>query len=237
LLALDQLGGERLPVRASLTLHRGEVLGIAGLIGSGRTELMRIIFGLDPVRRGSVRVGSYSGAASPTRRLAQGVGMLSEDRKAEGLALELSITQNLTLSKLRPLRRAGLISERLEHEAAAKWIDTLQIRCRDSDQKTAELSGGNQQKVALGRLLYHDVDLLLLDEPTRGIDVRSRSEIHQLIDALAQQGKAVLMISSQLPELIEVCDRIAVMHRGVLGAAEPAAARSEHELLSEAAGA
>jgi ribose transport system ATP-binding protein len=125
----------------------------------------------------------------------------------------------------------------LEREVAARFIEKLGIRCRDADQRVAELSGGNQQKVALGRLLYHDVDLLLLDEPTRGVDVRSRSDVHRFIDALAERGKAVLMISSQLTELIGVCDRIAVMHRGVLGPAQPATNRSEHDLLAEAAGA
>jgi ribose transport system ATP-binding protein len=236
-LTLREVVGARLPRRASLTLHRGEVLGIAGLVGSGRTELLRAIFGLDAVVSGEVRVRAISGRASPHRRLAQGVGMVSEDRKREGLAGALTVSENLTLSKLEPLRRRGLLSPAAERKEAEKFIARLGIRCRDADQSVGELSGGNQQKVALARLLYHDVDVLLLDEPTRGIDVRSRAEVHRLIGELAEQGKAVLVVSSQLPELLEICDRIAVMHRGVLGEARPSSERDEHALLSEATGA
>jgi ribose transport system ATP-binding protein len=236
-LTVRDLGGERLPRRASFTLHRGEVLGVAGLVGSGRTELLRAIFGLDKVRSGQVTVRAFSGAASPHRRLAQGVGMLSEDRKNEGLAGALSVRENLTLSKLGPLRRRGLLSPSAERKESERFIARLGIRCRDADQNVGELSGGNQQKVALARLLYHDVDVLLLDEPTRGIDVRSRAEVHGLVGELAAQGKAVLVVSSQLPELLALCDRIAVMHRGVLGEARPSTERDEHALLSEAAGA
>ncbi|HEX6765806.1 MAG TPA: sugar ABC transporter ATP-binding protein, partial [Polyangiaceae bacterium] len=237
LLTVRELSGVRLPRRASFTLHRGEVLGVAGLVGSGRTELLRTIFGLDSVRSGAVRVREVPSLASPHRRLRQGVGMLSEDRKNEGLASALSISENLTLSKLGPLRRRGLLSPAAERSETERFIERLGIRCRDSDQSVGELSGGNQQKVALARLLYHDVDVLLLDEPTRGIDVRSRAEVHRLIGELAKGGKAVLVVSSQLPELLAVCDRIAVMHRGVLGEARPSGERDELALLSEATGA
>ncbi len=236
-LTVRELAGARLPRRASLTLRRGEVLGIAGLVGSGRTELLRAIFGLDEVRSGEVTVRALSGRASPGRRLAEGVGMLSEDRKSEGLAGALSVSENLTLSKLAPLRRRGLLSPARERAEAERFIARLGIRCRDADQSVGELSGGNQQKVALARLLYHDVDVLLLDEPTRGIDVRSRAEVHRLVGELAEQGKAVLVVSSQLPELLTLCDRIAVMHRGVLGEARASSERDEHALLSEATGA
>jgi ribose transport system ATP-binding protein len=236
-LTVRDLAGVRLPRRASLTLHRGEVLGIAGLVGSGRTELLRAIFGLDAVRSGEVRVRAIAGPASPHRRLAQGVGMLSEDRKREGLAGALSVSENLTLSKLSPLRRRGFLSPDAERKAAERFVERLGIRCRDVDQSVGELSGGNQQKVALARLLYHDVDVLLFDEPTRGIDVRSRAEVHRLIGELAEQGKAVLVVSSQLPELLEISDRIAVMHRGVLNEARPTSERDEHALLREATGA
>jgi ribose transport system ATP-binding protein len=235
-LSLSELAGAKLPIRASLELRRGEVLGIAGLVGSGRTELLRAVFGLDPVRRGEIRVGAFLGQASPAERLAQGMGMLSEDRKSEGLLLELSLSDNLTLSKLAPLRRNGLLSPSLADAEATRWVEKLGIRCRDVRQRVAELSGGNQQKVALGRLLYHDVDVLLLDEPTRGVDVRSRNEVHALIDQLASSDKAVLIVSSQLPELLSICDLIAVMHRGQLGPARPVAELSEHQLLLEATG-
>jgi ribose transport system ATP-binding protein len=235
-LVLKAVAGKRFPVRADLELRAGEVLGIAGLVGSGRTELLRAIFGLDPVVGGEVRVRAFSGAATPARRLAQGVGLLSEDRKAEGLLLDLSIAENVTLSKLRPLQRLGLLDPRVERKLASEWVTRLGVRCRDVAQRVSELSGGNQQKVALARLLYHDVDVLLLDEPTRGIDVRSRAEIHAAIDALAAKGKSVIVVSSQLPELLAISDRIAVMHRGLLGPARPASELSEHALLLEATG-
>lgn len=237
ILSIAGLAGERLPQSASLELRRGEVFGVAGLVGSGRTELLRTLFGLDPVRRGQVAVRGLAGPASPARRLAQGVGLLSEDRKTEGLLLELSIADNLTLSKLGPQKRFGFLSRRLERETAETWAKRLQIRHRDVFQRVSELSGGNQQKVALARLLYNDVDVLLLDEPTRGIDVRSRAEIHLLIDDLCNEGKAVLVVSSQFSELLAISDRIAVMHRGVLGAPRPAQELSERALLQEAAGA
>jgi ribose transport system ATP-binding protein len=238
LLSVRELAGAKLPLSASIEVRRGEVLGIAGLVGSGRSEFLRALFGLEPVRGGQIRLGTFTRAlGEPRVSLRQGAGFLSEDRKQEGLSLSLSIAHNITLSKLGPLTRNGLISERAEHEAAARLIERLGIRCRSPEQAVGELSGGNQQKVAIARLLYHDVDLLLLDEPTRGIDVRSRAEIHSLIAELADRGKAVVMISSQLPELLEVCDRIQVMHRGVLGASHVTAGLSERQLLSEATGA
>ncbi|HWP04976.1 MAG TPA: sugar ABC transporter ATP-binding protein [Polyangiaceae bacterium] len=237
ILSLQGVAGARLPRDASLELHRGEVLGIAGLMGSGRTELLRAVFGLDRVKRGEIRVAAALGPASPLKRLGQGVGLVSEDRAHEGLALELSIAENLTLSKLSPLGRFGFLSLGREREVVTGFIERLGIRARGPDQRLRELSGGNQQKVALGRLLYHDVDVLLLDEPTRGIDVRSRAELHELFGELAARGKALLVVSSHFDELLTVCDRIAVMHKGVLGAPEPALGRSERQLLKAAAGA
>ncbi len=237
LLELTGVAGRDKPTDVSLTLHRGEVLGIAGLVGSGRTELLRAIFGLDPVRRGRIRVGAYQGAASPTRRLGQGVGMLSEDRKEEGLAATMSVADNLTLSRLDGRGPLGVILPSRQRRTAARWIDTLGIRCRDPAQPVSDLSGGNQQKVALARLLHHEVDVLLLDEPTRGIDVKSRAEIYRHIDELAQAGRAVLVVSSYLPELFGICDRIAVMRRGCLGPAHPVDSVDAHAVLMEATGA
>lgn len=233
-----ELAGALKPDRASLSLRRGEVLGIGGLVGAGRTELLRAIFGLDSVRRGTVKVGLYAatGTASPALRLSQGVGLLSEDRKGEGLATELSIAENLTLSSLDRLGPAGVVVRSRQNEAAARWIDKLGIRCEGPLQRTADLSGGNQQKVALGRLLHHDVDVFLLDEPTRGIDVASKAQIYAIIDGLALAGKAVLLVSSQLPELLGVCDRIAVMRRGELGPARSTSDLTEHAVLLEATG-
>ena len=235
ILSLRDLGGQRWPVRASLELFRGEVLGIAGLVGSGRSELLRAVFGLDPVLRGEVRVGAWLGPATPAERLSRGVGFASEDRAQEGLALELGVGLNLMLSK--PIARWGWLSAARERAVARDWMARLGVVARGPEQRIGELSGGNQQKIALGRLLYHDVDVLLLDEPTRGIDVRSRAEIHRAIDDNCRAGKAVLLVSSQFEELLAVCDRVAVMHRGVLGEAQPVAALSEHQLVKAAAGA
>lgn len=229
------------PGDVSFDLHRGEVLGIAGLVGAGRTELLRTIFGLEPVQRGSVRVGAWSGAATPTDRWRQGVGFVSEDRSGEGLALARSVADNLTLTRLGGLGPAGLVVPARQEAAARRWIDALGIRCAGPAQPVGLLSGGNQQKVALARLLYHDVDVLILDEPTRGIDVASKAEIYRLIDEAVSSGgrrrKAVLLVSSYLPELIGIADRIAVMSRGRLGPARPAASWTEHSLLVTAAGA
>ncbi len=246
------------PGSATLTLHRGEVLGIAGLLGAGRTRLLRTIFGLEPVRSGRVRVANYSGAAEPHDRWQQGMGLLSEDRSEEGLARGLSVADNLTLSRLSGLGPGGLVFPSRQRVAASRWIEQLAIRCTDARQDVAELSGGNQQKVAVARLLHHDVDVLILDEPTKGIDVGSKAEIYRLIDELVRgmigsrgdggsggggpadrhvREKAVLLVSSYFPELLGVCDRIAVMSRGRLGPAREVSEWNEHSLLMEASGA
>jgi ribose transport system ATP-binding protein len=233
-LEVTDLAGKQLPTRASLALRRGEVLGVAGLVGAGRTELLRAIFGLDAVKRGSVKLGAVVGPGSPARRLAQGVGLLSEDRKGEGLAVALSVADNLTLSSLQRFGSFGFVSGDRQRDAALRWIRELAIRCDGPSQPVAELSGGNQQKVALARLLEHDVGVLLLDEPTRGIDVGSKAQIYALVDRLALAGKAVLWVSSYLPELLGVCDRVAVMRRGELGPARPVRELTAEAVLLEA---
>jgi ribose transport system ATP-binding protein len=231
LLELSELSGVRLPRAASLTLRRGEILGIAGLVGAGRSELLRALFGLDPLRSGRVRIaGALGTGAQPWQRLAQGVGLLSEDRKQEGLALALSIADNVTLS--RPLARLGVIDRRARDRSTRTLAERLGLRHRDPQQPVGELSGGNQQKVALARLLHHDVEVLLLDEPTRGIDVASKADIYRLMGELAARGKAILFVSSYLPELLGVCDRIAVMSRGRLLAPRPAQECDEASLLA-----
>ena len=229
LLDVRDLTASPRPEGATFSVRRGEIFGVAGLVGAGRTELLRAIFGLDKVIRGEVRVGTWHGPTSPHDALEHGVGLLSEDRKREGLALTRSVVENLTLSKLPRIVRAR------DQQAATKtWVERLGIRVGDVDAPVARLSGGNQQKVALARLLHHDVDLLLLDEPTRGVDVRSKREIYATIDALAAKGKAVVVVSSWLPELLGLCDRIAVMRRGRLGEARAAEHWTEESLLREA---
>jgi len=237
ILRIEGLQGEKRPTRASLSLHRGEVLGIAGLNGSGRTELLRVIFGLDAIRSGRVRVGHHEGAAKPARRWEEGLGLLSEDRKAEGLALGMTIADNLTLTALDRLGRHGTVSPGRQLATGQEWVSRLAVRCQGPTQAVGELSGGNQQKVALARLLFHGVDVLLLDEPTRGIDVGSKEQIYGLIDQAALEGKAVLMVSSYLPELLGVCDRIAVMHKGVLGEAVRVEETDSERIIREATGA
>jgi len=233
-LAVEALSGVEKPSSASFTLRRGEVLGIAGLVGAGRTELVRAIFGLDPVRSGALHVLGIAGPKSAAARIGAGVGMLSEDRKGEGLATALSVADNLTLSKLDGLGPLSLVLPRRARAAAVRWIAELGIRANSPEMPVRALSGGNQQKVALARLLYQNADVFLLDEPTLGIDVASKAQIYELIDRLAVSGKAILIISSYLPELLGVCDRIAVMRRGRLGPARPAAELTEHGLLTEA---
>lgn len=228
-LEVTGLAGQKKPLSASLTLHRGEVLGIAGLIGAGRTELLRTVFGLEPVRHGRMRLKAHIGPASPAQQWSRGLGMVSEDRKSEGLALSLSIADNLTLSSL-----GRFVSPAGQARASRSWIERLNIRCREPEQPVGELSGGNQQKVAIARLLEHGVDVLLLDEPTRGIDVGSKAQIYGLIDELACAGKAVLIVSSYVPELLGICDRVAVMSRGRLHPARPVMEIDEHRIMLEA---
>ncbi len=236
-LTLKGLGGESLPRRADLVLRRGEILGIAGLVGAGRTEMIRAVFGLDPVRAGSVRVGTIeAGRRSPRARIAQGIGMVSEDRKGEGLAMDRSIEDNLTYSKLSRYSRWGWLDLRARRREATRWLEAMRIKARGVGQKAGALSGGNQQKVAIARLLHQEADVLLLDEPTRGIDVGSKAEIYRRIGELAAEGKAILMVSSYLPELLGVCDRIAVMSRGVLSEARPVTEWTEHAIMEEATG-
>ena len=170
------------------------------------------------------------------------MGLLSEDRTGEGLAVGLSVADNLTLSHLDGLGPAFTVLPARQQAVARTWIDRLAIRCAGPRQAIAELSGGNQQKVAVARLLHHGVDVLVLDEPTRGIDVGSKAQIYALIDRLVSRPRtdgraAVLLVSSYLPELLGVCDRIAVMCRGRLGPARPASSWTEHALLMEASGA
>jgi ribose transport system ATP-binding protein len=235
ILRLDRLKGTRMAAPVSLTLARGEILGIAGLIGSGRTETLRALFGLDEIEGGvAVISGAELAGRRPWSRIRHGLGLLSEDRQGEGLATALSIADNVTLSRLAPYRRRGLLSLARERRAVAGLIESLKIKAKGPGQKAGALSGGNQQKVALARLLHQQAAVLLLDEPTRGIDVVSKSQIYEWIGGLAREGKAVLFVSSYLPELLGICDRIAVFHRGVLVEARPTAAWDAAGLMAAA---
>ncbi len=229
------LRGARMASPVSLTLARGEILGIAGLIGSGRTEMLRALFGLDEVVGGTAVVsGRELAGRTPWTRIGRGLGLLSEDRQGEGLALNMSVADNLTLSDLAPYRRRGLLRPALQRRGAADWIGKLAIKTKGPAQAVGDLSGGNQQKVALARLLHQKAAVFLLDEPTRGIDVVSKSQIYEWIGGLAREGKAVLFVSSYLPELLGISDRIAVFHRGALVEARPVSEWDAASLMAAA---
>ena len=237
--ARDVTGFGGTPVAASVAVRRGEILGIGGLVGAGRSELLRTIFGLHPGTDGTVAVRAPGKSdlavrvaeMSPRRALDTGMNLLSEDRKTEGLAVGLPVRVNLTLSRLTEYVRRGRIKLVAEHDAAVDWVNKLRIRCSSVEQPVATLSGGNQQKVCLARLLHDDSDVLLLDEPTRGVDIGSKAEIYRLIVQAADAGKGVVVTSSYLPELFGLCDTIAIMHRGRLSAPRPAADWTEEEVL------
>jgi ribose transport system ATP-binding protein len=220
LLELRAVSGARKPRDASFVLKRGEILGIAGLVGSGRTELLRAIIGLDRVKSGVV-----------VKQAPRGIGLLSEDRGGEGLMLSRSIAENIDLSPRGPL----VVDPRAVRAEGARWIGELSIRSSGPDQRVGDLSGGNQQKVQIARLLREDFDVLLVDEPTRGIDVASKAQVLELLRELARKGKGIVLVSSQLDELVSTCDRIAVLRHGELGPARPTNEWDEEKLLLEAA--
>ena len=223
--------------RASFSLRSGEILGLAGLIGAGRTDLVRALFGLDSCEAGKVMVhGHPDGGATPAVRWRQGVGFLSENRKEEGLMLNQSIADNLTLAKLSSFGRLGWIDEGRQQDTARRWIEELRVKCAGPGQLIGNLSGGNQQKVALARLLEHPCDILILDEPTRGIDVGSKAQIYELIGRLAAGGKSVIIVSSYLPELMGLCDTIGVLSRGELVALKPRSQWTEPDIMRAAIG-
>jgi ribose transport system ATP-binding protein len=207
---------------ASLQLWPGEILGIAGLMGSGRTQLVRTLFALEAASDGSIRIHGKECRRVETRaRVREGLGYLSEDRKGEGLSITLSMADNVTMTNVAACSRWGWLNLARQRRQAESVAQKLSVKARDVIQKVASLSGGNQQKVALGRLLHQDPDILLLDEPTRGIDIGSKAVVYQTIAECAAQGKAILMVSSYLPELFGMCDRLAVMSRGYLSPARP----------------
>jgi len=232
ILETSQLASPPNLLSASLQLRRGEVLGLAGLIGAGRSDFLQAIFGLAPIASGHLKVAAFSGQPSPQRGWRDGIGFLSEDRKTEGLALNLSLAENLTLPRLPACLNPAKLARETSH-----WLEKIGIRAAGPNQAIGELSGGNQQKIAFARLLRNDAEILLLDEPTRGIDIGAKQTLYGLINELAGQGKAVLLVSSYLPELLGTCDRIAVMCRGTLGPARPVAEWTEHSIMLAATGA
>ncbi len=221
---------------AQLTLHGGEVLGIAGLVGSGRSELLRGIYGLESIVSGSVRFEGRTHRPDPARSIRAGIGFASEDRKEEGLATDLSVATNLTLGSSSGRHFFSILGLKKERADVEVQIKQFGIRTSGPEQPTRALSGGNQQKVALARLMHLNVDAVLLDEPTRGIDVGSKTEVYRWIGELAAAGKGVMVVSSSMQELLGICDRIQVMHRGKLGPERAVDQWDEHSLMVHAVG-
>lgn len=236
LLTVAGLSGITKPHDVSFDVRRGEILGLTGLVGAGRTELVRSIFALDPVRSGSVRVGLISPGITPHARIRAGLAFVSEDRAGEGLAQARSIADNVTYSRMSPYSRWGWLNLSKRRQSVSDWMRKLEIKADSPELAVESLSGGNQQKVALARALHQEADVLLLDEPTRGIDVGTKATIYRLVGELAAAGKSVLFVSSYFPELLRTCDRIGVMSRGRLVEIRPAAAWNEESLLARAIG-
>ena len=231
-LEVQQLSGRVLPRGVSFQLRRGEILGLFGLVGAGRTETLRCLLGLDRVRAGHVLIAGRSHGQRPSARIAAGLGLVSEDRKGEGLAQRLSIADNLTLSSLQRYSLGGMLRLGRRSTAVRRWMRELSIKARGPEQSVGQLSGGNQQKVAIARVLHQQAEVFLLDEPTRGIDVATKAEIYRLIGELAQQGKSIIFVSSYLPELLAVCDTVGIMSRGKLRAVHPVAECTESQVLA-----
>lgn len=209
------------PVKdVSFEVHRGEKLGIAGLVGSGRTELLRLVFGADIATSGGVFLRGEDNLQRfrhPSQAVTAGLAMVTEDRKDNGLLLAQSIRFNATIASMwRRFASLGIVRGTAEESAAIEQCESLEVRCQNTQQQVGTLSGGNQQKIAIAKWLVHDADVFLFDEPTRGIDVAARRRIYRLLQSLAEQGKGIVMVSSDLEELLEVCDRIAVMSDGRL---------------------
>jgi rhamnose transport system ATP-binding protein len=206
--------GERPLGNISLTVRTGEIVGLAGLVGAGRTELLETIFGVRPAASGHVRLHGRALARGPSAAAAAGMALVPEDRKRTGLALDLSVSENLAMARLAALYGAGYLGSQRQHRLAEPLIERLRIKCAGPAAAAATLSGGNQQKIVLGKWLARDPAVLLLDEPTRGVDVGAKAEIHRILRGLAQGGMAILMASSDMTELLALCDRVLVMCEG-----------------------
>jgi rhamnose transport system ATP-binding protein len=221
----------------SFDVKAGEIVALAGLVGSGRSEVARSIFGVDRYDAGSVTVnGRRLRRASPTAAMAARIGLVPEDRRQQGLVMEMSIARNITLASLRALRKLGFVSGAAERGFARDWALRLQLKYGRLSDPATSLSGGNQQKVVLAKWLARRPSVLIVDEPTRGIDIGTKAEVHRLLDELADGGVAILMISSELPEVLRVADRILVMREGRLVAELAHAEASEEKIVAAATG-
>jgi len=219
------------------SLHRGEVVGLAGLLGAGRTEVARAITGADPPEKGRVTIKGVAGRCrTPRDAIRRGLGFLPEDRKTQGLVLERSVKENIALPSAQRLSPLGFVDAKAEKALAAREVEDLRIKTPGLEQRVVLLSGGNQQKVVLGKWLGAEVDVLIMDEPTRGIDVGAKIEIYEEMNRLTARGAGILMISSELPEVLGMSDRILVMRQGRIVAEMPAAGASQEQVLRAALG-
>jgi rhamnose transport system ATP-binding protein len=237
LLRVERLTREGVFIDISFEVRAGEIVALAGLVGSGRTEVARAIFGIDRYDYGSVTVsGRPLKKGSPPAAMAAGVGFVPEDRRQQGLVMDMSIQQNMALASLSRMRRHGLISSASERMLASDWAARLRIKYGRLTDPVSQLSGGNQQKVVLGKWLGRQPALLIVDEPTRGIDIATKAEVHRLLAELAGQGVAVMVISSELPEVLYLGDRIEVIREGRLVAEYSRAEASEEKIMAAATG-
>jgi len=237
-LSVSGLARKRVLEDITFELRRGEILGFAGLVGAGRTEAARAIFGADPMDTGTVRLGGTPVAIrTPRDAIRHGIAYLSEDRKCHGVAVDMSVAHNVTMANIAAVSgRLGFIRFAAEDAAAQRYVDALVIRTPSTRQLVRLLSGGNQQKVVVAKWLFRDSRVLFFDEPTRGIDVGAKYAIYQLLDELAARGIGVVLISSELPELLGMTDRIAVFHRGRITAVLDTRATSQAEIMNHASG-
>ncbi len=221
----------------SFSVRKGEVLGLAGLVGAGRTELARAIFGADPIDSGTLTLeGRRVRISSPQEAIRKGIGLVTEDRKQLGLVLGMAVRENITLPSLRLLSRLGFIRRGRERQVSEQFTRDLSIKTPSIEQQVNNLSGGNQQKVVLAKWLFSQSRVLIFDEPTRGIDVGAKTEIYQLMNELAERGVAIIMISSELPEVLGMSDRILVMHEGRLAGEVPREEATQERIMYLATG-
>jgi rhamnose transport system ATP-binding protein len=236
-LQVERLTREGVFIDISLTVRAGEVVALAGLVGAGRSEVARAIFGIDRYDAGTVSIrGRALRKASPTSAMAAGLGFVPEDRRQQGLVMDMSIQENVALASLSRIGRAGLVTAGSERRFAADWVARLQVKYGRLADPVSRLSGGNQQKVVLARWLGREPTVLIVDEPTRGIDIATKAEVHALLGELAASGVAVLVISSELPEVLRLGDRILVLREGRLAAEFDRADATEENLMAAATG-
>lgn len=233
ILSVTNLRSDNGVKNVTFDLKKGEILGFAGLVGSGRTETMRAIFGLDKILEGTIEIeGERVEIESPMDAIKKGIGFVPEDRKELGLVLPMTVKENITLPNLPAYQNYGLLNKRREAETAENFVSSLSIKTPHINQTTNNLSGGNQQKVVLSKWLEMKPRILILDEPTRGIDVGAKKEIHKIMSDLAGSGVSMIMISSELPEILSMSDRIVVMHKGEVKGEIPCKGATQESIMS-----